>query len=166
MDHAEFLLPQLGYSSKFRSQREMSFPPRLCWPPSIRICDRVMRCHWSRMIRAILLIMFVTLPACAVSSKSLPGGMNRKRDSAENVVQYAKKPWSTPRRGMSQQQVLDLMGEPDSMTTSGGGETWYYRQPEGDHGMVAFQKGRVVSWAEPSSYSRKRRRKMDVPKTR
>lgn len=164
MDHAEFLLPQPADSSKFQSRGEMSFPPRLCRPPSIRICDRAMRCHWSRIIRAIPLIMFVTLPACVVSTKSRPGGINRNRDSAENVVQYAKKPWSTPQQGMSQQQVLDLMGGPDSITTPRGGETWYYRQPEGDHGMVAFEKGRVVSWVEPSSYSRKHRSKVDVPK--
>lgn len=57
--------------------------------------------------------------------------------------------WRQLRRGMTMQQVEDLLGEPETVQVSGSLTFWYWSYPGGPR--VTFDRSnRVYGWSEPS----------------
>lgn len=92
----------------------------------------------SRVSFALLLLGLSSLPGCA----SFIGA-----ESPENLSRLQK--------GMSQQQVLSLLGSPDSVVRSGASDRWIYkfrrRENSGRNAFVEFQSGSLIKTGELSA---------------
>jgi len=55
--------------------------------------------------------------------------------------------WDGLAEGMSQEQVLDILGRPGKVHEAGGKTTWFY--PDLLGGSVHFANARVTGWQKP-----------------
>jgi outer membrane protein assembly factor BamE (lipoprotein component of BamABCDE complex) len=92
----------------------------------------------SRVSFALLLLGLSSITGCA----SFIGA-----ESPENLSRLQK--------GMSQQQVLNLLGSPDSVVRNEGADRWIYRfrraENAGRNTFVEFQSGSLVKTGELSA---------------
>lgn len=93
----------------------------------------------------------VNVPYTSVSSdrgKIVPGGAARLARAKESRAPVrTQSPWSRLRRGLAQEDVRALIGEPSERSVSTKSTVWFY--PDTSGGYVLFKSERVHSWRAP-----------------
>ncbi|MBN1892334.1 MAG: outer membrane protein assembly factor BamE [Clostridiales bacterium] len=70
-------------------------------------------------------------------------------DSKPDDVSADKRIWRKLKRGMSEDEVRDILGEPSRVTVLGRTTVWYYEGSTIVGGDVTFSDDNLSSWSEP-----------------